>query len=250
MTATTVPGSPGSNEAVLDAALELLELRRRALQRMSKGEAPCGAQVVASGGGLNSWLMRDSRTWQRVLSTRPTTPSWELRRSMPNNRIVLARGLRMTSVFDVEGTEDGARRLLVAEAESQPDTYFFGCVPLRMRLVNDTRVYIGGEPDSILSLTHPAAVAAAMKYWRAVMDTAVPCGVSRPAAAFLTGRQQLIVESLIDGRTDEEVARALGRSVRTVRADVAAAMAALGVSSRAALGFAYAKVAHRSHAEG
>lgn len=169
---------------------------------------------------------------------------------MPNNRSVLAHGLRMTSVFDFEGTDAGARNLLATESQSQPGTYYFGCAPVRMRLVNDARVYLGGEDRSILSLTHPAALAAARTYWRAVMTTVFPCDSPNRVAPVLTRRQELVVEMLIDGMADEDVARAIGRSVRTVRAEVAAAMTACGASSRAALGFAYANLANRAYGDG
>lgn len=61
--------------------------------------------------------MSQSHSWRHLLSTRPITRHADLARSMPNNRRVRADGLDMVSVFDEDGTDAVARRIL----EQEPD---------------------------------------------------------------------------------------------------------------------------------
>lgn len=188
--------------------------------------------------------MSQSHSWRHLLSTRPITRRADLARSMPNNRRVRADGLDMVSVLDEDGTDAGARRIL----EQEPDpAYYLACAPVQMRLINHDTVWLPG-PDtvrSILQLTSTRAVEATLHYWHAVIATAAtarPCSVDTSSTELLTQRQRCILDLLLQDRTDDEVARVVGVSVRTVRAEVAAVMARLGVRSRVALGYIYARV--------
>ena len=71
------------------------------------------------------------------------------------------------------------------------------------------------------------------------MPSSHPASRSTPEPArtpTLTSRQQQVVALLLSDLADEAVAASLGVSVRTVRSDVAAILAALGVKSRFAAG--------------
>lgn len=228
-----------ARQSILDSAMHLMALRRRVLDDLSRQGKTPGGELVGVDADLGAWAMEQSHTWRHLLSTRPVTRAADLSRSMPNTRLALAGGLRMTSVFDRHGTDAGARRILEREPEG---AYFFSHAPLEMRVIDHRMVWLAGpqEPRSILQLTSAQALDAAMKHWYAVLAQAVPCRVEASADSALTPRQRAIVELLLQDKTDEEVSRVLQVSVRTVRGEVAAVMAALGVHSRVGLGYVYA----------
>ncbi|WP_083701930.1 helix-turn-helix transcriptional regulator [Tersicoccus sp. Bi-70] len=228
-----------ARQRVLDAALGVQESRHRALATLDGAETGPGVHLVARG-DLSSWTLTASATWRHLLSTRSAATAEQLMRSLPNNRRRCAAGLTMISVFDHESTEQAARRLLEAEP---PGAYFYAYAPVQIKIVDRRSVLLQGPTEagmgSLLELTDDRAVSAAWSYWRALMATAVPCrGAAHPPR--LTDRQVQILELLRLDATDERIGRLLGLSVRTVRTDIGAAMAALGVRSRFAAGYAFA----------
>jgi DNA-binding CsgD family transcriptional regulator len=187
-------------------------------------------------------MMRESKEWRHLLSTRPRTSGAQLSASIVNNRTLVDAGLTMESLFDFEGTDSAARALLESE---ESGSYFYGYAPVQMRLVDHREVLLHGPPtpsgDSILSLTDDSALAAARAYWRAVTESAVPCRIATPPAGALTARQRQVLELLRQDLNDERIAAAIGVSVRTVRYEVAAVIEIFGVRTRFAAGYAYAR---------
>lgn len=151
-----------ARQSILDSAMHLMSLRRRVLDDLSRQGKTPGGELVGVDADLGAWAMEQSHTWRHLLSTRPVTSAADLSRSMPNNRLALAGGLRMTSVFDRHGTDAGARRILEREPEG---AYFFSHAPLEMRVIDQRMVWLAGpqEPRSILHLTSAQALDAAMK---------------------------------------------------------------------------------------
>jgi DNA-binding CsgD family transcriptional regulator len=238
-------------QPVLDAVVELQGRRRAAVTALEAGRPVVGARVLASGGSLTTWMMRASRGWRHLLSTRPATTGGQLSESLPNNRARVAEGLQMVSVFDHNGTDAAAQALLEGESDG---VYYLGYAPIQMRLVDRREVLVhgpqGDRGGSILSLSTPAALDAAWAYWHAVMDTAAPCVGSAPRLDVFTDRQHRVLELLSRDVSDERIAEALAVSVRTVRYEIAAVMDTLGVRSRFAAGFAYAEARRRSAEDG
>ncbi|WP_408897928.1 helix-turn-helix transcriptional regulator [Nocardioides sp. R1-1] len=238
-----------AHQEVLDAALRLLACRIQALEVVDV--AGSGAEIVASDGELARWTIRQSQRWSHLLSTTPAASASELARSLSNNRAMVERGLRMKSVFDLGGTEAAVWGLLAAEPGSQ-DIYFASFAPVLMRIVDYRFVLMSGPVGtrSILRLSSPTAVEAALGYWRAVAAHARPCrdldGAGEPSRP--TVRQTLILELLRRGDTDTQIGSLLSISTRTVQSEVAALMARYGAGSRFALGFAYALDSHRGPA--
>ncbi|MEH0111337.1 helix-turn-helix transcriptional regulator [Tersicoccus sp. MR15.9] len=233
------PLSNIARQRVLDAALGVQECRHRALSALDGEDTAPGVRLVARG-DLTSWTLAASSTWRHLLSTRSAATSEQLLRSLPNNRRRCAAGLTMISVFDHESTDAAARRLLEAEP---PGAYFYAYAPVQIKIVDRRSVLLQGPTEagtgSLLEIADDRTVTAAWSYWRALMATAVPCrGVADPPR--LTDRQVQILELLRLDATDDRISRLLGLSVRTVRTDIGAAMAALGVRSRFAAGFAFA----------
>lgn len=239
-----------AGQAVIDAGLALLGCRRATLDVIAGGGAPEGAELIETGNDASRFTMQRSRDWQHLLSTRPMTSYASLARSIENNRRRIAEGLTMISVFDRDGTDDGARRLLVDEPDPT-GAYYIGLAPVQMRLIDHEQVYVHGtSPERpILSMWFPGAVRAAQHYFAAVLEFAEPClpgSVAPLQEPRLSPRQEMVLALLAQGMTDETIAASLAVSVRTVRTEVARAMRFYEVDSRFALGFAHGKQAHRA----
>lgn len=235
------PGDFNVHQEVLDSALRLLALRRQALRVAdTKGS---GVSIVASGGDLTRWTMRAARTWTSLLATTPVMSVAALARTVSNNRELTQRGLKMKSVFDFGGAESPAWRLLAAEPDAD-EIYFASFAPLLMRIVDGRHVLVPGpsETPSILRMSTPPALEAALAHWDTLFAHAVPCGAVNDARQppRLPTRQTLILEQLRRGRTDAHIAANLSVSTRTIQSEVARLMARYGVASRFALGYAYA----------
>lgn len=235
------PGDVTVHQEVLDSALRLLTCRRRALEVVDvKGS---GSTVVASGGDLTRWTMLAARNWTSLLATTPVTSVTALARTIPNNRALTQHGLKMQSVFDFGGAESPVWGILAAEPDAD-DTYFASFAPLMMRIVDRRHVLMSGPSDtpSILRMSTPAALEAALGHWETLFAHAIPCSaVNGPRhQQRLSARQTLIMEQLRRGDTDAQIAASLSLGTRTIQAEVASVMSRYGVTSRFALGYAYA----------
>jgi DNA-binding CsgD family transcriptional regulator len=241
------PGStitPAARQAVLDAAAVLQMRRSEIAGQAARGELR-DVEVVAVGmKAIQEWLARGNETWQQVLSVRPTATTTQLRASLPNNRVWYEQGISMVSVFDFYGMSAEARLLLANETVGD---YLFGCAPVQMKIIDRRAVLLQGPEvdgfDSLMSVSAPACMSAAWRYWEAVLASCVPADVptGRPLDAF-SRRQRQVIALLASDLGDEAIAASLDVSVRTVRADVAAILAALGVRSRFAAAIRIARL--------
>jgi DNA-binding CsgD family transcriptional regulator len=233
---------------VLDALVGLLAVRQAAIGTLGTDRAVGRVRIVATGDrkALGTWTMQQSHRWRHLLSTRPGVSGEGLARSLPNNRYICGRDLRMVSIFDYDSTEEPARVML--DREPLP-VYRFAYAPAQMRIVDRREVLLEGPRDSerssIISLTSPVAIRAAARYWNAVLQTSTPCRCGLPGPELLADRQRAVLELLRRGMTDDRIAEVLGISVRTVRTEVGRAMETLDVRSRFAAGYAYARLAGR-----
>jgi DNA-binding CsgD family transcriptional regulator len=130
---------------------------------------------------------------------------------------------------------DRANEAMEARAHAGEQIRILTDVPSRMAVFGSDAVVLPdrwGEPDmaSALLLREPSVVTAC----RALFDLLWSRGSTVPAFHVdgnETGRRQLL-ELLARGIKDEQIARTLGLSLRTVRRRVAATMAELGVDTR------------------
>ena len=231
--------APAQVQRVLDAVAVLHSQRSRLAAAVGRGPVPHTRLIGRGAIEINRWMWDSLRDWRDFLSVRPWGRVEELRVSLPLNRDFVAGGSRMVSVFDYHGTTPQARLLLGAEPSSH---YRFAHAPVQMKIIDRTQVLldgpvIGGEPTVMLT-THPACVASAKAYWEAVLASSFPCSEAPECVPDLTDRQRQVVALLSADVNDEQIAVALGVSVRTVRAEIARAMSALGVQSRFSLGSA------------
>ena len=224
-------------QPVLDAAAVLLVRSRELTTQLTQGAAP-DAEVVAVGHrAINRWLVDHGPEWSELLSTRPSGTAEWLRVSVPNNRYFVEVGTHLVSIFDYDGLDQGGRFLLANETVGD---YRFGVCPVQLKLM-DRRLALLQGPDvdgapSVMQVTAGPCLQAAWRYWEASLAASVPAsGTTRLDT--LTDRQRQVMELLAaDAGDDETIANTLGISVRTVRADVAAALEKLGVRSRFAGG--------------
>lgn len=241
------PGSsitPAARQAVLDAAA-VLQMRRSEIAAAAVRGDLRDTEIVAVGmKGINQWLQRGNEKWHEVLSVRASATTTQLRASLPTNREWYEQGISMVSVFDYYGTSREARMLLANETIGD---YLFGCAPVQMKIIDRRAVLLQGPEvdgfDSIMSVSAPACMSAAWRYWEAVLASCVPADAptGRPLDAF-SKRQRQIIALLASDLGDEAIAASLDVSVRTVRADVAAILSALGVRSRFAAAMRIARL--------
>jgi DNA-binding CsgD family transcriptional regulator len=228
--------SPQSVQAVLDAAALLQVRRSEAAALAARGELTEG-QIVAVGlSAAHEWLHSENHDWHENLSVRPTASVTQLRAGLPVNRARVAAGMRMVSVFDYTGLDSVARLLLANEPTGD---YLFGRAPVQMKIIDrrfavlDGPIIDGGM--SLMTIYQGPCLAAAWRYWDAVIATCVPPEEVTGPSAF-TARQLQVVALLMSDLADDAIAASLGVSVRTIRSDVAAIMKAVGVKSRFAAG--------------
>lgn len=226
-----------SYQEVLDAAAALQLRRAGVVAALEEGACPDGVRVLGRGPTLNQTMMAEAHGWRHLLSVRQQTTAADLRASLPNNRRTMARGLKMTSLFDWAATTPAARALLAQEASG---VYFLTRAPMQLKVVDLREVLVEGpaswsEP-SVVGIADPVVLDAAMRYWRAVQKSAVPAWAEHEDADGFSPRQRRVLELMRQDLTDQAVADVLGVSLRTVRYEVAAIMTKLGVQSRFSAG--------------
>ncbi|WP_296601619.1 LuxR family transcriptional regulator [Nocardioides sp.] len=194
--------------------------------------------VARTTSGAQLWIHDEVTRWRELLTVRPAGTAGPLRSILPRNRELIANGLQMVSLWDWDGLKPEARRLLAGERVGR---YLFGVGPVQMNLVDRRWVLlqgpmVEGEP-TVMAVTDPACLAAAWRYWHAAVASSYPADEDEAVELEgLTTRQRQVAALLAVDIRDEAIAETLGVSVRTVRADVAQLMAALGVRSRFAAG--------------
>ena len=224
-------------QAVLDAAA-ILQVRRSETAALAARRKLPDVEIVERGyDRVNRWFLEASTGWRELLSVRPAGTTAQLRGSLPNNRAQLKRGLRMVSIFDVDGLEPEARVLLANEPAG---TYLLSVAPVQMKIVDRRSVLlqgpeIDGEP-SVMAVSSGRCLDAAWRYWEAAIKTSFPAGDRMNTLGDLTPRQRQIIALMSTGLGDEAIADSLAISVRTVRSDVAVLLDALGVRTRFAAG--------------
>jgi DNA-binding CsgD family transcriptional regulator len=225
-------------QAVLDAAAVLQMRRSEAAAQAARGELTGGEVVAVGFAATQEWLATNGRAWSENLSVRPTASVTQLRASLPLNRVVLESGTRMVSVFDYFGLDTDARLLLANEPTGD---YLFGRAPVQMKIIDRRFVLLEGPTfdgsSSLMAIHSSSCMDPAWRYWDAIVASAIPvkdAGISN--LGVLTQRQRQVVALMASDLGDEAIGASLGVSVRTVRSEVAAILAALGVKSRFAAG--------------
>ncbi|GAA1157120.1 helix-turn-helix transcriptional regulator [Nocardioides aquiterrae] len=232
--------TPGAKQRVLDASARLQVRRSEVAATLVRGPV-ADAEIVAAGSTnpeLYQSLWGHSDSWREMHSIRSSATVEQLRVSLPNNRRLLERGMRMESVFDAGGLGVGALLLLANESAAD---YLVSFAPLEMKIIDRRYVMLQGPtlPDgveTVMAVRSPACLEAAWRYWEVVREHAVPAAEWAGTSVDLTRRQRQVVALMSTGLGDDAIADTLGVSVRTVRADIAALLDLLGVRTRFAAG--------------
>ena len=152
---------------------------------------------------------------------------------------LMRSGRRSRAVYGVEVLRR-APEIVQARAEAGEVVRIMGRVPTRMAVLGGTAALIaekfGVVNDRRLVLRQHSMVAALTLMFEGVWERATPVpGLSGEKDEGHDDRRQLLAQ-LAGGAKDEQVARALGLSVRTVRRRVADLLDQLGAESRFAAG--------------
>lgn len=130
-----------------------------------------------------------------------------------------------------------SRRSILA-ARHMP--YCVGFGPMKFKVLDQRTVMVEGPyvrgSHTLLLLSRPEAVAAAQHYTSTVRSLSVAVSELPAESPALSRRQHAMARMLSESRSDAEIARALGVSVRTVRSEVASFSEALGAGTRFAAG--------------
>jgi DNA-binding CsgD family transcriptional regulator len=158
--------------------------------------------------------------------------------SRPLNQRVLERGIEMRTIYLTSARNDrptAAHAQWLVEMGAQVRTV--PVLPLRMLIVDRTRAVVPLDPSRTSAgaciLHGPGAIAAMCALFEQQWQHARPWGGGQPRGApDLTDQDRALLQLLLRGDTDEQAARRLGVSARTVGRMTAELMARLGARSR------------------
>ncbi|GGK31004.1 hypothetical protein GCM10010124_24800 [Pilimelia terevasa] len=160
----------------------------------------------------------------------------------PHDLAMLARGTRMVGL-----AHPGNRSPAVdahSRALEEAGSLHRVALDLPTKLIiADRRVAIlpldpGDLAVGAVEIQQPAVVEALVATYLRAFDKAQECVPDDTGPAPLTDREKAVVILLMQGRTDQAIARALGVSTRTVQYTLRALMDRMHVNTRFALGFA------------
>lgn len=203
------------------------------------GEVSFGGDPV----GLLTGLIAESRgdlLWLRPDQFRPPEldPMGEVVRSE-----VIAQGRRSRAIYPVRALTEAAdtlahRSALGEEIRLVPD------VPTRMLVIGGTHAILpeplGFEAEPRSLIRQRGIVEALVLWFEAMWEHGEPLRAIDPASA-RPEVQRFVLQQLAAGAQDEQIARQLGLSLRTVRRRVAELMTELGAESRFQAGVEAAK---------
>ncbi|MFI6939467.1 LuxR C-terminal-related transcriptional regulator [Streptomyces sp. NPDC050418] len=218
---------------VTEAVTRLEVERLRVVRALERGQ-PVAARMLGRGGQeINRNIAREVPSWRTLDSVRPTGSVAQLAVTLPNNTFAMEAGLRMVSVWHRDGLSPEVRLVLSGE---DPEVYFFGHAPVEMKIVDGVEVLLEGptvrNQTTVIVVRDAACMAAARHYWDAVRATTYPCAEEVPLADGLTDRQRRVVALMLTCSSDEQIARRLDLSVRTVRTEVAVILDLLDAPTR------------------
>jgi DNA-binding CsgD family transcriptional regulator len=225
---------------VLRATRDFIDVEEDVRQACRSGRLPAGVR----------WMGRTlTQVRARLMALRPRTMESLVPMTAHNvfeefreyDRRLIENGVERIDLYNPDGLWGDAAQVLA----SSPILPFarFAQVTVQLRIYDRTAVVIEGprlqDDRTALVVSRPDVVAAARSLFEAALATSVPApaAMADDPRPWLTPRQRDIVTLLKDDLHDDEVARELGVSVRTVRGDIEVVRALLGVRTRFATGF-------------
>ncbi|GGJ93009.1 hypothetical protein GCM10010123_23610 [Pilimelia anulata] len=160
----------------------------------------------------------------------------------PHDLAMLDRGVRLTTLGHPGNSSERVDAHSAALDSAGSDSRLALDLPTKL-MIADRRVAILPLDPSDLSVgavevQQPAVVEALVAMYLRAFDKAEEYGRTQRGPAPLTEREKAIVILLMQGQTDQGIARTLGISARTVQYTLRALMDRMQVNTRFALGFA------------
>lgn len=224
----------------LDQLRDALPALRDVLADPSPGGALAGGELLVGGdaaGLLEHWIRNSTGD---LMWLRPD--QWRMPSESPMRSAVaeaIRSGRRCRAIYPARALEEAPTVLLERMAVGE-EVRIVAEVPSRMAVVGDAGVLLpevwGENNERRLRVRQPALQVALAELFEQLWDRAISIG--GPAAAanpgVLTAEQsrRLLLEQLASGSKDEQIARVLGVSLRTIRRRVAHLLHDLGVGSR------------------
>lgn len=232
-------------EALRDSAARLDQLRDAMPALRDLLAVPTGAGEAADGELLEGTdVPRMLEFWIRnsagdLLWMRPD--QWALP-SEPMMRAAVAEaaanGRRSRAIYPARALEEAPEALLGRMAVGE-EVRIVAHVPSRMAIIGDSGVLLsevwGHNNDRRLRVRQPALRAALTALFDEMWNRGIALGPAvhgRRGTIGGEGARRLLLEELARGSKDEQIARALGVSLRTIRRRVADLMLELGSDSR------------------
>jgi DNA-binding CsgD family transcriptional regulator len=191
---------------------------------------------ISSGGNalkLLTALIENSRG--DLLWLRPDT--WRAPREEAITAVVaaaVATGRRSRAIYPVLALDE-ARDMLRARAQAGEQVRVLADLPTRMMILGTTHVVLpeplGYADEPRLLIRQPAIVRGLTLLFEHMWDRASPVPDLEQART-RTDRRRFLLHQLAAGAKDEQIARSLGISLRTVRRSVAELLQELGVETR------------------
>lgn len=185
---------------------------------------PVLQQIVAQVPGDLLWLRPDQ--WK--LPTSDEADEWV--------RDLLRQGRRSRVIYPARALEE-APRSVRRRAELGEDVRILAELPGRLGVIGDAVAMIPNRfdlaDDLVLVLDQPSLVASLRLVFESLWERAlVVPGIAGDGDEAKESARRLLLDQLARGAKDEQIARTLGQSLRTVRRRVADLMDELGASSR------------------
>ncbi|MDQ6687569.1 MAG: helix-turn-helix domain-containing protein [Actinomycetota bacterium] len=223
----------------LDAVRELLPSLRREHygDHPSWGDRIAGEIVAGGGEFLDLWIDLARHSDGEVLQLRPD--QWRLHTSDEMNTLVselLAQGRRLRTLYPALALSS-APEMLRARAALGEEVRLVAELPARLVVFGTTSAIVPLDWDvngeRRIVVRQPGLV----KALRFCFDTlwagaVVVPGPGEPRGAGPTTTRALLLERMAAGDKDEQIARKLGLSLRTVRRRIAEVQAQLGAANR------------------
>ncbi|TIC80211.1 helix-turn-helix transcriptional regulator [Nocardioides sp. GY 10127] len=147
---------------------------------------------------------------------------------------IVAKGRRSRAIYPVRAVSE-APETLSLRAEVGEEIRILPDLPTRMFIIGTTHVVLPeplGFADEPRSLVRQAGWVQAMTHWFELLwDQAVPYA-QQSRSEVRSDMRTFLLQQLASGAQDEQIARRLGVSLRTVRRRVADMMTELGAESR------------------
>ncbi|HYH35275.1 MAG TPA: LuxR C-terminal-related transcriptional regulator [Nocardioides sp.] len=191
---------------------------------------------LSSGGDALELIAEMLRTSQGdMLWLRPD--AWAMPRESAVVRLLqeaIATGRASRAIYPLRALTE-ARATLLARARAGEQIRVVSQIPTRMFILGDAHAVLpeplGYADEPRVHVRQRSIVSALTLWFEALWERAAPVpeldtGEARPDL------RRFVLEQLLEGSTDEAIARALGVSLRTVRRRVATMMAELGADSR------------------